>query len=141
LLSLYSDSKESGNQFDLPFHIAFCHPLYLSLPDHEHDTKRAGCIDHQALWSCRLRTFERIHSRSISFPHIFCNTTHCDGIDGILPLLYRSPEMVEAALVQARTLFPFPILGIDTDNGKEFVRRVGAYEIPVEHGRGRERNL
>jgi hypothetical protein len=35
-----------------------------------------------------------------------------------LPLLSRSPEMVEAALVQARTLFPFPILGIDTDNGK-----------------------
>ena len=34
-----------------------------------------------------------------------------------LPLLYRSQEAVLAALRRARTLFPFPILGIDTDNG------------------------
>jgi len=43
-----------------------------------------------------------------------------------------------AAFQQARVLFPLPILGLDTDNGSEFVRRVGAYEIPVKHGRGRE---
>jgi hypothetical protein len=36
-----------------------------------------------------------------------------------LPLLYRSQEAVLAALQRARTLFPFPILGIDTDNGGE----------------------
>jgi hypothetical protein len=35
-----------------------------------------------------------------------------------LPLLYRSQETVLAALQQARLLFPFPILGIDTDNGE-----------------------
>ncbi len=35
-----------------------------------------------------------------------------------LPLLYRSQEAVLAALQRARTLFPFPILGIDTDNGE-----------------------
>src|SRR5947209_11412572 len=29
--------------------------------------------------------------------------------------------MVLAALQRARTLFPFPILGIDTDNGREFI--------------------
>jgi hypothetical protein len=36
-----------------------------------------------------------------------------------LPLLYRSQETVLAAIRRARTLFPFPILGIDTDNGGE----------------------
>lgn len=34
---LDSNSKECSNQFDLPFHIAFCHPLYMSLPYHAHD--------------------------------------------------------------------------------------------------------
>jgi hypothetical protein len=38
-----------------------------------------------------------------------------------LPLLYRSQETVLAAFQRARTLFPFPILGIDTDNGGEFI--------------------
>src|SRR5215469_16881999 len=38
-----------------------------------------------------------------------------------LPLLLRSQETVLAALQQARLLFPFPILGIDTDNGGEFI--------------------
>jgi len=41
-----------------------------------------------------------------------------------LPLLYRSQEAVLAALQRARTLFPFPILGIDTDNGGEFINEV-----------------
>src|SRR5438876_4885053 len=38
-----------------------------------------------------------------------------------LPLLYRSREPVLAAIQRARTLFPFPILGIDADNGGEFL--------------------
>src|SRR3989454_7439730 len=38
-----------------------------------------------------------------------------------LPLLYRSQESVLAAIQRAQTLFPFPILGIDTDNGGEFI--------------------
>ena len=37
---------------------------------------------------------------------------------------YRSQETVLAALQRARTLFPFPILGIDTDNGGEFINEV-----------------
>src|SRR6266487_2545022 len=41
-----------------------------------------------------------------------------------LPLLYRSQETVLAAIQRARTLFPFPILGIDTDNGGEFINEV-----------------
>jgi site-specific recombinase XerD len=38
-----------------------------------------------------------------------------------LPMLNRGRETVLAALQRARTLFPFPILGIDTDNGGEFI--------------------
>jgi hypothetical protein len=38
-----------------------------------------------------------------------------------LPLLYRSRETVLVAIQRTRTLFPFPILGIDTDNGGEFL--------------------
>jgi site-specific recombinase XerC len=38
-----------------------------------------------------------------------------------IPLLEKSADAVHAALVQARTLFPFPLLGIDTDSGSEFL--------------------
>jgi len=41
-----------------------------------------------------------------------------------LPLLLRSQETVLAVFQRARTLFPFPILGIDTDNGGEFINKV-----------------
>jgi hypothetical protein len=36
-------------------------------------------------------------------------------------LLNRSPETVLAAFRRARVLFPFPIRGLDTDNGGEFI--------------------
>jgi hypothetical protein len=38
-----------------------------------------------------------------------------------LPLLGRGQEVVIAALKRARQLLPFPLLGIDTDNGGEFI--------------------
>lgn len=38
-----------------------------------------------------------------------------------LPLLNRGREAVLEALQRARALFPFPLLGIDTDNGGEFI--------------------
>ncbi len=38
-----------------------------------------------------------------------------------LPLLNRNQEAVVAALKRARQLLPFPLLGIDTDNGVEFI--------------------
>ena len=41
-----------------------------------------------------------------------------------LPLLHRREVPVLAALQRARTLFPFPILGIDTDNGGECINEV-----------------
>ena len=53
-----------------------------------------------------------------------CTLTLTDVATGwteCLPLLSRSQETVLAAFQRARTLFPFPILGIDTDNGGEFI--------------------
>lgn len=38
-----------------------------------------------------------------------------------LPLLNKSQEMVLAALKRAQHLLPFPMLGLDTDNGTEFI--------------------
>jgi hypothetical protein len=37
------------------------------------------------------------------------------------PLLYRSQEEVLQALSRVRHLLPFPLLGLDTDNGSEFL--------------------
>ena len=38
-----------------------------------------------------------------------------------LPLLHRSHDAVVRALDQAQRLLPFPLLGLDTDNGGEFL--------------------
>jgi len=50
-----------------------------------------------------------------------------------LPLLYRSQETVLAAIQRARLLFPFPILGIDTDNGGEFINEALIAYCEQEH--------
>jgi hypothetical protein len=50
-----------------------------------------------------------------------------------LPLLYRSQETVLAAIQRARTLFPFPIVGIDTDNGGAFINEVIVAYCEQEH--------
>ena len=56
-----------------------------------------------------------------------CTLTLTDIATGwteCLPLLYKSQETVREALRQAHQLFPFPILGLDTDNGAEFINEV-----------------
>jgi hypothetical protein len=53
-----------------------------------------------------------------------CTLTLTDIATGwteCLPLLNKSQETVIAALKRAQQLLPFPILGIDTDNGTEFI--------------------
>jgi hypothetical protein len=51
-------------------------------------------------------------------------TVVATGWTKCLPLLYRSQETVLAAIQRGRMLFPYPILGIDTDNGEEFINEV-----------------
>jgi len=56
-----------------------------------------------------------------SFRYTLTLTDIVTGWTECLPLLHRSPEAVLAAFQRARSLFPFPILGLDTDNGGEFI--------------------
>ncbi len=55
-----------------------------------------------------------------------------------VPLLYRSRETVLVAVQHARTLFPFPILGIDTDNGGEFLNEELVHIVNKNTLRSRE---
>jgi hypothetical protein len=48
--------------------------------------------------------------------YTFSLTDIATGWTECLPVLYKSPEAVLAAFQRARVLFPFPILGLDTDN-------------------------
>jgi hypothetical protein len=57
--------------------------------------------------------------REGGFLYTLTLTDVATGWTECLPLLHRSQEAVLAAIQRARTLFPFPILGIDTDNGGE----------------------
>ena len=50
-----------------------------------------------------------------------------------LPLLHRREVPVLVALQRALTLFPFPILGIDADNGGEFINEVMVAYCEQEH--------
>jgi hypothetical protein len=102
---------------------------------HGLSTTRAGTLLKQQI---PIRTFQEWEETRPGFLEADL-VAHCGtGIEGgylytltltdvatgwteCLPLLYRSQETVLAALQQARLLFPFPILGIDTDNGGEFI--------------------
>lgn len=62
-----------------------------------------------------------------------------------LPLRYRSQHAVIQALDRARRLLPFPVLGLDTDNGSEFLNaEVLAYcereKITFTRGRAYKKN-
>jgi hypothetical protein len=56
-----------------------------------------------------------------SFLYTLTLTDLATGWTECIPLLEKSAVAVLAALSQARTLFPFPLLGIDTDSGSEFL--------------------
>lgn len=48
-------------------------------------------------------------------------TDLCTGWTEVTGLLHRSQEAVSAALCRVRQRLPFPLLGIDSDNGGEFI--------------------
>jgi len=56
-----------------------------------------------------------------SFLYTLTLTDLATGWTECLPLLDKSADAVLAALAEAHTLFPFPLLGIDTDSGAEFL--------------------
>jgi Integrase core domain len=56
-----------------------------------------------------------------SYLYTLTLTDIATGWTECLPLLHRGESAVVAALKRAQQLLPFPILGIDTDNGGEFI--------------------
>jgi hypothetical protein len=56
-----------------------------------------------------------------SYLYTLTLTDIATGWTECFPLLSRSAEAVVSAFQQARVCFPFPILGVDTDNGCEFI--------------------
>ena len=79
-----------------------------------------------------------------SFLYTLTLTDVATGWTECLPVLNRGREEVLAGLQRARTLFPFPVLGIDTDNGGEFLNGgVAAYcaheQITFTRGRPYEK--
>ena len=56
-----------------------------------------------------------------AFLHTLVLTDVATGWTECLPLLTRSHDAVIGALGQTRQLLPFPLLGLDTDNGPEFL--------------------
>ena len=56
-----------------------------------------------------------------SYLYTLTLTDIATGWTECLPLLNKGQEAVVAALKRARRLLPFPLLGIDTDNGTEFI--------------------
>ena len=98
-------------------------------------TTRAGTLLKQNI---PIRTFEQWDEQVPGFVEADL-VAHCDSsVEGsylftltltdiatgwteCLPVLRKSAEGVLAAIKQARSLFPFPLLGLDTDNGTEFM--------------------
>src|SRR5712691_3757142 len=80
-----------------------------------------------------------------SYLYTLTLTDIATGWTECLPLLGRGQEAVIAALKRARQLLPFPLLGIDTDNGGEFINmELMAYcaqeQITFTRGRPRHSN-
>jgi hypothetical protein len=102
---------------------------------HGHSTTKAGPLLKQQI---PIRTFAQWDEAKQGFLEVDL-VSHCGGrLQGgclytitltdiatgwteCLPLLNRGREAVLVALQRAQALFPFPILGIDTDNGGEFI--------------------
>ena len=56
-----------------------------------------------------------------AFLHTLVLTDVATGWTECLPLLHRSHDAVIGALERARQVLPFPLRGLDTDNGSEFL--------------------
>jgi hypothetical protein len=78
------------------------------------DEAKPGFLEVDLVAHCGGR-MQGGHLYTMTLTDVATGWTEC------LPLLNRGREAVRAALQHARTLFPFPILGIDTDNGGEFI--------------------
>ena len=83
----------------------------------EWEETQAGFLEADLVAHCGTQ-IEGGYLYTLTLTDIATGWTEC------LPLMHRSREAVLVALQRARTLFPFPMLGIDTDNGGEFINEV-----------------
>jgi hypothetical protein len=68
-----------------------------------------------------------------AFLHTFTLTDTATTWTECLPLLHRTLQGVVHALERARGLFPFPILGMDTDNGSDSINEDLLASCDAEH--------
>ncbi len=84
---------------------------------HQWNQTQPGFLEVDVVAHCETNV-EGDYVSTLTLTDVATGWTEC------LPLLYKSQETVLAALQHARQLFPFPILGLDTDNGGEFINEV-----------------
>jgi hypothetical protein len=97
---------------------------------------RPGFFEADLVAHCGGNT-EGIFLYTMTLTDVASGWTEC------LPLLHRGQDAVVQALGHARRLLPFPLLGLDTDNGGEFINAaVLAYcaETETTFTRGRVAN-
>lgn len=99
---------------------------------------RPGFLEADLVAHCGTRA-EGSYLYSLVLTDVATGWTEC------LPLLHRSQEAVLQALGTARRLLPFPLLGLDTDNGGEFLNQeVVTYcerqQITFTRGRAYKKN-
>ena len=75
---------------------------------------RAGFLEADCVAHCGS-TMAGTFINSLVLTDVKTGWTECRA------LLYKDQDFVVRALVEARECFPFPILGLDTDNGSEFI--------------------
>lgn len=102
------------------------------------DEQRPGFVEMDLVMHCGTHLDGRFLC-TLTLTDLATGWTEC------LPLPYKSAETVLAALAQARALFPFPLLGIDTDGGSEFLNEelIGYCErerLTFTRGRSRRKN-
>jgi hypothetical protein len=105
---------------------------------HQWDDLRPGFLEADLVAHCGGHT-EGSYLYTLTLTDVATGWTEC------LPLRARTSAVVLAALQRARTLFPFPLLGIDTDNGAEFINEeVRAYceqeHLTLTRGRPEQKN-
>src|SRR6266487_6568339 len=98
------------------------------------DTTRPGFLEANLVAHCGEHT-QGSYLYTLTLTDVATGWTEC------LPVLSKSPEAVLSAFQQARALFPFPILGLDVDNGGEFINALLMHYCQTEQitfTRGRE---
>ena len=92
----------------------------------EWDEAQPGFLEADLVAHCGMH-IEGGYLYTLTLTDVATGWTEC------LALLHRGSVAVRAALQRAQTLFPFPIRGIDTDNGVEFINEEVVSFCEEEH--------